>query len=100
MGINNPSDALIMPNGHVSSEDGDGSLQATKAVARPDRCRGDYHEGDFDARLWPPTWAPGEVSGHIMARTNADCGDWVCEILHIEPNDSVLEVRLWTWRNY
>ncbi|QOZ30931.1 SAM-dependent methyltransferase [Bradyrhizobium sp. CCBAU 53421] len=28
----------------------------------------------------------------IMARTNADCGAWVTELLEIEPGDNVLEV--------
>src|SRR5262249_46880832 len=34
----------------------------------------------------------GRVGGHIMARTNAECGVWVSDLLQIESNDSVLEV--------
>jgi ubiquinone/menaquinone biosynthesis C-methylase UbiE len=28
----------------------------------------------------------------IMARMNAECGAWVCDLLEVGPNDSVLEV--------
>ena len=34
----------------------------------------------------------GTVGGHIMARTNAECGAWVSDLLQIASNDSVLEV--------
>src|SRR5262245_18443160 len=34
----------------------------------------------------------GRVGGHIMARTNAECGAWVSDLLQIASNDSVLEV--------
>jgi len=34
----------------------------------------------------------GRLGGMIMARTNADCGVWVIELLEIAPNDSLLEV--------
>jgi ubiquinone/menaquinone biosynthesis C-methylase UbiE len=34
----------------------------------------------------------GRLGGIIMARTNADCGAWVTDLLEIGPCDSVLEV--------
>jgi hypothetical protein len=34
----------------------------------------------------------GRWGGIIMARTNADCGSWVSDLLEVAPNDSVLEV--------
>src|SRR5438552_17701431 len=34
----------------------------------------------------------GRFGGIIMARTNADCGSWVSDLLEVGPNDSVLEV--------
>jgi ubiquinone/menaquinone biosynthesis C-methylase UbiE len=34
----------------------------------------------------------GRLGGIVMARTNADCGAWVTDLLKVEPNDSVLEV--------
>ena len=34
----------------------------------------------------------GRLGGHIMARTNAECGAWVSDLLEIASNDSVLEV--------
>jgi ubiquinone/menaquinone biosynthesis C-methylase UbiE len=34
----------------------------------------------------------GRLGGVIMARTNADCGVWVSDLLEVKPNDSVLEV--------
>src|SRR5262249_51164815 len=34
----------------------------------------------------------GRLGGHIMARTNAECGAWVSALLQIASNDSVLEV--------
>jgi ubiquinone/menaquinone biosynthesis C-methylase UbiE len=34
----------------------------------------------------------GRLGGLIMARMNADCGSWVCDLLEVEPSDSVLEV--------
>jgi len=39
-----------------------------------------------------PRGVPGRLGGIIMARTNADCGAWVTELLEIGPCDSVLEV--------
>jgi len=34
----------------------------------------------------------GRLGGIIMARTNADCGAWVTDLLEVRANDSVLEV--------
>lgn len=34
----------------------------------------------------------GSLGGMVMARTNAECGAWVSDLLEVEPNDSVLEV--------
>ena len=34
----------------------------------------------------------GRLGGIIMARTNADCGCWVSDLLEVGPNDRVLEV--------
>ena len=34
----------------------------------------------------------GRLGGIIMARTNADCGAWVTDLLEVTPNDRVLEV--------
>jgi ubiquinone/menaquinone biosynthesis C-methylase UbiE len=34
----------------------------------------------------------GKLGGIIMARTNADCGSWVSDLLEVGPNDKVLEV--------
>jgi ubiquinone/menaquinone biosynthesis C-methylase UbiE len=34
----------------------------------------------------------GRLGGIIMARTNADCGSWVSDLLEVGPNDRVLEV--------
>ncbi|WP_128971103.1 class I SAM-dependent methyltransferase [Bradyrhizobium tropiciagri] len=34
----------------------------------------------------------GRLGGVIMARTNADCGAWVTDLLEVEPDDRVLEV--------
>jgi ubiquinone/menaquinone biosynthesis C-methylase UbiE len=34
----------------------------------------------------------GRLGGIIMARTNADCGFWVSDLLEVGPNDNVLEV--------
>ena len=34
----------------------------------------------------------GRLGGHIMVRTNAECGAWVSDLLQIAANDSVLEV--------
>ena len=34
----------------------------------------------------------GRLGGIIMARTNADCGAWVSDLLKVEQNDNVLEV--------
>jgi ubiquinone/menaquinone biosynthesis C-methylase UbiE len=39
-----------------------------------------------------PRGALGRLGGIIMARMNADCGAWVCDLLQIGPSDSVLEV--------
>jgi hypothetical protein len=32
----------------------------------------------------------GRLGGIIMARTNADCGSWVSDLLEVGPNDAVL----------
>ena len=34
----------------------------------------------------------GRLGAVIMARTNADCGGWVTDLLEVTPNDRVLEV--------
>ncbi|WP_083632538.1 class I SAM-dependent methyltransferase [Bradyrhizobium sp. NAS96.2] len=34
----------------------------------------------------------GRLGGVIMARTNADCGAWVTDLLEVDPDDRVLEV--------
>jgi ubiquinone/menaquinone biosynthesis C-methylase UbiE len=34
----------------------------------------------------------GKVGGVIMARMNSECAAWVIDLLHIQPNDKVLEV--------
>ena len=34
----------------------------------------------------------GRLGGVIMARTNADCGAWVTDVLGVTPNDRVLEM--------
>src|SRR6266511_2833082 len=34
----------------------------------------------------------GKLGGVIMARMNYDCATWVIQLLHIQPNDKVLEV--------
>jgi ubiquinone/menaquinone biosynthesis C-methylase UbiE len=34
----------------------------------------------------------GRLGGVIMARTNADCGSWVSDLLEVGPHDRVLEV--------
>jgi ubiquinone/menaquinone biosynthesis C-methylase UbiE len=39
-----------------------------------------------------PSGILGRFGGMIMARTNADFGVWVCDLLEIEPADRVLEV--------
>jgi ubiquinone/menaquinone biosynthesis C-methylase UbiE len=39
-----------------------------------------------------PRGALGRLGGIIMARMNAACGAWVCELLKVGPNDRVLEV--------
>jgi ubiquinone/menaquinone biosynthesis C-methylase UbiE len=39
-----------------------------------------------------PQGVLGRLGGIIMARMNADCGAWVCGLLEVGPNDSVLEV--------
>jgi ubiquinone/menaquinone biosynthesis C-methylase UbiE len=39
-----------------------------------------------------PQGVLGSLGGIIMARMNADCGAWVCEVLEIGPSDRVLEV--------
>jgi len=39
-----------------------------------------------------PQGALGRLGGIIMARTNAECGAWVTELLEILPTESVLEV--------
>jgi ubiquinone/menaquinone biosynthesis C-methylase UbiE len=39
-----------------------------------------------------PRGALGRLGGNIMARTNAESGNWVCELLQIERMDSVLEI--------
>jgi ubiquinone/menaquinone biosynthesis C-methylase UbiE len=39
-----------------------------------------------------PQGALGRLGGIIMARMNAECGAWVCDLLQVGPNDSVLEV--------
>jgi ubiquinone/menaquinone biosynthesis C-methylase UbiE len=39
-----------------------------------------------------PRGVLGRLGGIIMARTNADCGAWVTDLLEIGPCDSVLEV--------
>src|SRR5262249_14465067 len=36
----------------------------------------------------------GRLGGHIMARTNAECGAWVSDLLQIASNDSVLEIGI------
>ena len=39
-----------------------------------------------------PQGTLGRLGGIIMARTNADCGAWVTDLLKVTPNDRVLEV--------
>jgi SAM-dependent methyltransferase len=39
-----------------------------------------------------PRGALGRLGGRIMARSNAECGFWVSDLLQIAPNDGVLEV--------
>ena len=39
-----------------------------------------------------PRGLMGKLGGHIMARSNAECGVWVSDLLQIASNDSVLEV--------
>jgi SAM-dependent methyltransferase len=39
-----------------------------------------------------PRGVLGRLGGYIMARTNAESGNWVCELLQIERMDSVLEI--------
>ena len=39
-----------------------------------------------------PQGVLGRLGGIIMARTNAECGTWVIELLEILPTESVLEV--------
>jgi len=39
-----------------------------------------------------PRGALGRLGGRIMARTNAECGFWVSDLLQIAPNDNLLEV--------
>jgi ubiquinone/menaquinone biosynthesis C-methylase UbiE len=39
-----------------------------------------------------PRGALGRLGGRIMARSNAECGFWVSDLLQIAPNDRVLEV--------
>lgn len=39
-----------------------------------------------------PRGVLGRFGGIIMARTNADCGVWVCNLLEIAPIERVLEV--------
>jgi ubiquinone/menaquinone biosynthesis C-methylase UbiE len=39
-----------------------------------------------------PQGAMGRLGGILMARTNAQCGAWVADLLEIGPSDSVLEV--------
>jgi len=34
----------------------------------------------------------GRLGGHIMARTNENCGAWAIDLLEIRPDDRVLEV--------
>jgi ubiquinone/menaquinone biosynthesis C-methylase UbiE len=34
----------------------------------------------------------GKLGGIIMARMNSECATWVIDLLHIQPNDKVLEV--------
>jgi ubiquinone/menaquinone biosynthesis C-methylase UbiE len=39
-----------------------------------------------------PRGGLGRLGGHIMARTNAEFGTWVSDLLQIAPTDNVLEV--------
>jgi ubiquinone/menaquinone biosynthesis C-methylase UbiE len=39
-----------------------------------------------------PQGIAGRLGGIIMARTNADCGAWIADLIELGPNDSVLEV--------
>jgi ubiquinone/menaquinone biosynthesis C-methylase UbiE len=39
-----------------------------------------------------PSGLLGRLGGYLMARMNASCGAWVCDLLEIEPDDHVLEV--------
>jgi SAM-dependent methyltransferase len=39
-----------------------------------------------------PQGALGRLGGVIMARTNADCGAWVADLLEVIANDHVLKV--------
>ena len=39
-----------------------------------------------------PRGVLGRLGGRIMARTNAACGVWVCELLRVAAHDEVLEV--------
>ena len=39
-----------------------------------------------------PRGALGRLGGMLMARSNAECGFWVSDLLQIAPNDGVLEV--------
>src|SRR5262249_7403282 len=39
-----------------------------------------------------PQGVLGRLGGLVMARMNAECGAWVCGLLEVRTNDSVLEV--------
>jgi ubiquinone/menaquinone biosynthesis C-methylase UbiE len=39
-----------------------------------------------------PQGVLGRLGGIVMARMNAECGAWVCDLLQVGPNDKVLEV--------
>ncbi len=39
-----------------------------------------------------PRGSLGRLGGHIMARLNAECGEWACELLEIAADDTILEV--------
>lgn len=39
-----------------------------------------------------PSGSLGRLGGRIMARLNAECGEWACELLEIAADDTILEV--------
>src|SRR5262249_27344166 len=74
------------------------SLRATQRGARLDLCEigrevsMNVAETIFMRMFGRPHGGLGRLGGHIMARMNAKFGAWVIDLLHIAPNDKVLEV--------